>query len=1073
MKTIFKLDWNGDYIISITYQLLDEQVDITLSVKNNANIEFLKTISKQFELHINDNKFTLDEIKLTHNDNPIFQQIFSNVLLASPFHIKTYITEKLVFYRIINNEAVKDIINNPFSVSQTRLLAIRYFRDHPIKPPIIAKRNILLTDLHTHYDAVLLPSELLAVALKNNVLIQTNALKSILSASKLIIPEFKDKTIALPDLKEYHPKIYRYFSHNLSIPSGKIIPFGELEEIYACRDILTDNLILFPDILVKIAERCERQGIRYIELSLNNILKDDWLKTVEQTIQTIQKRHKVTIRFLAAIYNYNEDSQIRADIKSIQQKSFSPYLVGVDFSGHEQYNFYEKNIINYMELLAEWISKYNPGFVMRVHAGETSLHLENIPTILHIAKKFKIHIRIGHAIYGWNEFNLALSKKLQDHIIIELNPDSNLALNNIHEFGQLPIKQFSKMKIPFVFGTDGAGFYQTDSKQTLISAEEGGATDEIIQFVNETEQRYIHFQKKQFTRKSQLFILRERLAKIVCLQPEQIYPLHHDISVKTNTNTTLFAKENKKPIYLVSNVRIAAANFSRPYLEQIILTLYQLTSIIDPNKAYFLVNSAKAELTTILNCIVELYNSHTTGPKHEIVYAVTTEQKMIGTHKRLVISHSLTDFPMKMIQFLQERNGMMLIFSGDAITNDIILHALNSAMIFFVLSEGTIHGAYKSASQFRNIHFNQILKIFYERYYSLLQPGHSSTLSPHPLFTKSLIGKMLIEYGDQDYRTLEGWRSRQELWRLADQAVEPAKQLLTEIGFPNVSSQVEETKILCAHLLYNSGEWHYKKGHYDIAKQMLIDAEKVCQTITESKTILALIADIYMAYGRLYTWQANTYRECIAYLGKAYIIMQVVHGKNAEKTLRALGAMAVGYNKFGKPEKAIKIFQSLLSNPELIKNDWQEAGYNSNLAEIFLAQNQSEKVDFHAQQAGKVYSHHHHPQKYCFFNTLGFGYLKAKDSKKSQDYFQLTTNDYEDNPTNSSAFPIHIAEAYYGLMLINTHTNRAPSAWKNLNQCLDIIKEKKLDIVGHRNFVNFQTDADLVKELHASLTSHL
>lgn len=1077
MKTIFKLDLNGDYVISIAYQL-NEQFTLSLSVRNNANIEFLKTINKQFELHINDNKFIFHEIKSTNNDNYVFQQDFSRVSLASPFHIKIYINEKLVFYRIINHGSTKDVVSNPFSVSQTRLLAIRYFRDHAIRPPKIAKKNLLLTDLHTHYDAVLLPSELLAIALKNNLLIQTNALKSILSGKKLSIPEFKDKTIAFPDLKEKHPSIYRYFSHSLSIPSGKIIPFGELEEIYACRDILTDSLILFSDILIKIAEKCKAQGIRYIELSLNNILKDDWLTTAEKTIQTIQKTYNVTVRFLAAIYNYNEDSQIRADIKRIQQKSFSPYIVGVDFSGHEQYNFYEKNIIIYMEFLAEWISKYNPGFIMRVHAGENSLHIENIATVLQIAKKFRIYIRIGHAIYGWNDFNLALSKKLRDYVIIELNPDSNLALNNIHKFAQLPIKQFSQNKIPFVLGTDGAGFYRTDSKQTLISAEEGGATDETIQLVNETEMRYINFQKKQFTRKLQQFILRERLAKIICLEPNQIYPLHHDVSIKTQTNIFLPQEQNKKPIYLVSNVRIAAVNFSRLYLEKIIYTLYQLVFIIDPNKAYFLVNSAKAELTTILKFIIELYNSHTTGPKHEIVYAVTTEQKSIGINKKLVISHSLTDFPMKIIQFLKEMNGTMFIFSGDAITNDIILHALNSAMLFFVLTEGTIQGAYKTASQFRNIHFNQILKIFYEQYYSLLQSAYHSSISlPHPLFTKSLIAKMLIEYGDQDYRTLDGWRSRQELWRLADQAIEPTKNLLVEMGYPNVSSQVEETKTLCGHLLYNSAEWHYKKGHYDLAKQMLIDAEKVCQTITESQSILALIADIYMAYGRLYTWQANTYRECIAYLGKAYIIMQAIYGKNAEKTLRALGAMAVGHNKFGKPEQAIKIFQSLLSNPELIKNDWQQAGYNSNLAEIFLKQNQFEKVDFHAQQAGKVYSHHNHPQKYCFFNTLGFAYLKEKNSKKSQEYFQLTTKDYEDNPTNSSAFPIHIAEAYYGLMLINTyHTRHVIIARKNLNQCRDIIKENKLDISTHRNFVNFQNDEDLLKELYEkklSYRSHL
>ncbi len=1051
MKTIFKLDHNGDYLLHINYSL-QNQLEFNFTYKNSANPEFCKKIIQSTDIHVNNNQFEFDSKNL--------YQVKPTILLESPYHIKIYIAEQLVFYRVIkSNSDFNDQISLPFSISETRLIAMDYFHGNPIIPFTRNKQYTLLTDLHTHFDAVLLPYELLNIALKKNLVIDTDALKTVL-ADKGISADFKETTIELSQFKDIYPNAYRFIADKLSISSGRIIPFGELEEIYACRDLITDHIILFAEILKKIGRSCREQGIQYIELSMNNILKDDWLAIASQTVEEIQKKYQVTIRFLAAIYNYNTDPQICDDLKRIQEKSFSPYIVGLDFSGHEQYNFYERNIIRYMEYIAEWISKYNPTFVMRVHAGENSLHLENISTILEIAQKYPVFMRIGHGIYGWNSFNFSLFNKLKNRVIIELNPDSNLALNNIQNFNQLPIKQLTQYQIPVVFGTDGSGFYRTNSKQTVISAFQGGATEETLELVNTTERIYIQFQKKQYRIKSQQMIIRKKLFKLFPFKQIHLWENLDKKSAEKISLISLTDIATRKPIYLVSNVRISSANLTRFYLMKLIQAITNLVISIDPSKAFFLVNSAKTELTTILKFIVNMYNSENKGQHHDIICAITREQKSFNPFTKISISDSLTDFPKKIIQYLQKNNGCMFVFSGDAVTNDIILQALNSETLFYLFSDGTIIDAYKQAAYSHNITVDQMLTVISKDYSELIRESKQLTFLPlTPIFCNTLIAKTLIEYGDQDYRTLKEWRARQELWKLADLAIEPGKHTLQEMGFPHISGQSEEIRILCAQLLHNSAEWHYKKGHYDEAHKILLNAEEICHNLKESQLVLGLIADIYMAYGRLFTWQSNTYQKCVSYLAKAHLIMKAIYGVNAEKTLRAFGAIAVGHNKFGNPKKAIEIFHTLLENLELIKNDWQEAGYNANLAEIYFEQKNFTKVEHHAKQAERVYSYHNHPQKYCFFNTLGFSYLKANNGPKSGEYFNHARKDYESNPDNSSIFPINVAEAYYGLMLVNSKFQNNKAAFLNLKKCVRVIEDKKLDIKGHRNFVNFIADS--------------
>jgi adenosine deaminase len=385
-------------------------------------------------------------------------------------------------------------------------------------------------------------------------------------------------------LKEFSEEMLKNLILKLEIPSSQQVTFNDLEIIYDLRDHITGNITLFPIILESIAIQYKRQEIRYAELSLNNILDPTWLKVVHEFLPKIEETVGVKLRFLAAIYNYSPKEKINKDIKILKYLYKSPYIVGVDFAGHETMSI--DNIYPYIEDLAKWASETDKDFIIRVHAGETKQHEPNVKKVLLIAKQYKTKIRIGHAIYNIDEETLRYAQDLgqEELLTIELNPDSNIALNNICSESFLPILKFLEMNIPFVLGTDGGGIYATTPYQllrNLISSITGKALIErILIIIHKTEKKYLEDQEKIFSRKI------SSLSSFDFQQPEY-YALTESATQNSDSVLSFEAGSTKNlmdnvipkdsvPILIVSNYlheKESTSPINRENLEAVILTL--------------------------------------------------------------------------------------------------------------------------------------------------------------------------------------------------------------------------------------------------------------------------------------------------------------------------------------------------------------------------------------------------------------------------------------------------------------------------------------------------------------------
>lgn len=160
-------------------------------------------------------------------------------------------------------------------------------------------------------------------------------------------------------------------------------------------------------------------------------------------------------------------------------------------------------------------------FTIRSHAGETREYQDNVKTFLlgikkeleymkeneNIDKEFLPDIRIGHGVYGIDEETINLIKELNAKI--EINASSNLALNNIYDLRQIPIRKYLDNNIQVVLGTDGQGVYLNSNKQEALIAYHLGVTSEELEKIREFENNYIDKKNREKDNRNNLKLMVE------------------------------------------------------------------------------------------------------------------------------------------------------------------------------------------------------------------------------------------------------------------------------------------------------------------------------------------------------------------------------------------------------------------------------------------------------------------------------------------------------------------------------------------------------------------------------------
>ncbi len=175
-------------------------------------------------------------------------------------------------------------------------------------------------------------------------------------------------------------------------------------------------------------------------------------------------------------------------LQQLARLSNSPYVVGIDFMGHETNS--TRQIERQLRHVAQWADRHRPGFAIRVHAGENPGHPENVRVAMDCVDGLDVILRIGHGLYGVDDETLDRFKATDT--IIEFNLNSNLVLNNIQSAAEVPMQRYLQAGVQVVLGTDGYGIYNTSLHCEARAARLLGASVADLEAMRRTELAYLN-----------------------------------------------------------------------------------------------------------------------------------------------------------------------------------------------------------------------------------------------------------------------------------------------------------------------------------------------------------------------------------------------------------------------------------------------------------------------------------------------------------------------------------------------------------------------------------------------------
>ena len=327
--------------------------------------------------------------------------------------------------------------------------------------------------------------------------------------------------------------LYRYvfckakFSENkikLNLKTVEKIP--EKDIVNYVKKILEDkkanspykNNTLRQDKFLWIAREYQKQSITYAEITDTDLVKTGepaikLLEEIHDVMPKIEKETGVAIRMLAGIRRIpltiikdqkTSSTYLRENLDVLKAVAKSPYVVGSDFIGEEINDITElKPVINE---LVQFAVKEDPGFTIRIHAGENDCLRDNVAKSIQCIKESlkkgqkMPKFRLGHGLYT-ADLNSEEGKKL-----IQEMKETNVRLNNLSILDRHPLKQYLENDVKCVQGTDGCGMYGTDTiNEQLALHNILGLTDEDFLKMREVEDKVIADSKKYFAKKSKKF----------------------------------------------------------------------------------------------------------------------------------------------------------------------------------------------------------------------------------------------------------------------------------------------------------------------------------------------------------------------------------------------------------------------------------------------------------------------------------------------------------------------------------------------------------------------------------------
>ena len=325
------------------------------------------------------------------------------------------------------------------------------------------------TDLHTHFAGCLDGESLLAIGAARGVRYPAALLEEAgvhVEAAGGAVP-----IGALPEGARAR------LARSLVVPRDRRVTFLDMERIYRLRGPVTKHADTFVDILRRAATDYAAMGITYVELSLGSLVEARVLRSIHAHVPAIEEETGVTLRFLLALSRHDDLEWDLDLLRRVETLAGSVYVAGIDVMGHETNS--TRAFAAQLEAFAAWASRARPGFVMRVHAGESPSHPENARLAVETLRRYDVTPRIGHGLYGVDEGTVAAI--VETGTFIELNLDSNVALNHLQSGRDLPLRGYVQAGARVVLGTDGYGISGARGERTARAALVAGLRPEDLE----------------------------------------------------------------------------------------------------------------------------------------------------------------------------------------------------------------------------------------------------------------------------------------------------------------------------------------------------------------------------------------------------------------------------------------------------------------------------------------------------------------------------------------------------------------------------------------------------------------
>ena len=288
------------------------------------------------------------------------------------------------------------------------------------------------------------------------------------------------------------------------------------------------NITLRQDKLLWIAREYKRQGIQYVEITDTDLAKANGpaIKLIEelhQILPEIEKETGVKIRFLVGLRRIPltiikdqiiGGNYLRENLDVLKAVAKSPYIVGSDFIGEEINDI--TDLKPAIQELVEYVYEQDPNFTIRIHAGENDSLRDNVAKSIECVKKSlkpgqqMPRVRLGHGLYT-ADLNSEEGKRLikemkENNITLEFQITSNVRLNNLNNLKKHPLKTYLRNNIRCVQGTDGCGFYGTDTiDEQLALYNLLGITDEEFAKMRAVEEEIVKKNEEYFIEKQKKF----------------------------------------------------------------------------------------------------------------------------------------------------------------------------------------------------------------------------------------------------------------------------------------------------------------------------------------------------------------------------------------------------------------------------------------------------------------------------------------------------------------------------------------------------------------------------------------